>query len=184
MKDRLKLNADYQRLLDADVDQNSRTFIRERLQQAKTFIKSVMSRYDTLQLVGERIVQRQQDFFARGALHMTPMTLADIATELEMHESTISRATAGKYLQSPQGVYELKYFFSSGLERQEGDAISSTAIRALINQLIKEENKRKPLSDAALERQLLDHGYKVARRTVAKYREALGLPASSQRKSL
>ena len=143
-----------------------------------------MSRYDTLLLVARAIVERQQAFFDHGETHMKPMVLQDIADTLEMHESTISRATAGKYLLSPRGVYELKYFFSSAVSNTEGATSSSTAIRSLIKQLIDNESKLKPLSDNKIAKELEQQGHIVARRTVAKYRESMHIAPSSQRKSL
>ena len=183
---RLKLNKEYQVLLKQKIDAQSADFIRAKHQQAKAFIKGIMSRYDTLLLVAQQILSKQKAFFDHGKLHLVGMTLSDIAGELDMHESTISRATSGKYLQSPAGVFELKYFFSSTLTSNSNDGsatVSSTVIRTLIQRWIDQEDKRKPLSDSKLEALLLAQGHKVARRTVAKYRESLSILSSSQRKS-
>jgi len=159
-------------------------YIDEHTAQAKVFIKGLMSRYDTLLLVGKTIVERQQGFFLDGEQSMQAMILQDIASALDLHESTISRATAGKYLLCPSGVYELKYFFSSALSNKEGTSSSSTAIRSLIKKMVDAESKTKPLSDNKIAKQLEEMGHIVARRTVAKYRESLDIAPSSRRKSL
>lgn len=184
---KLRLNKTYSDMLSknskAKLDDESSEFIQKNILEAKMFIKGLMSRYDTLLLVSEAIVERQQDFFEHGEQAMKPMILQDIAETLEMHESTISRATSGKYLLSPRGVTELKYFFSSALSNTEGEASSSTAIRSLIKVLVDDENKIKPLSDSKIAKELEAQGHIVARRTVAKYRESMHIAPSSQRKS-
>ena len=181
---KLRINETYSQLLKSNIDKQGSDFIQHNLLEAKTFIKSLMSRYDTLLLVGQAIVERQQAFFEHGAEHMQPMILQDIANELEMHESTISRATAGKYLLSPRGVVELKYFFSSAISNTDGATSSSTAIRSLIKKMVDSESKKKPLSDSKIAKELEQQGHIVARRTVAKYRESMQIAPSSQRKSL
>jgi len=181
---KLRINETYSQLLKSNIDQQGSEFIQHNLIEAKTFIKSLMSRYDTLILVGQAIVERQQAFFEHGPEHMQPMILQDIANELEMHESTISRATAGKYLLSPRGVFELKYFFSSAVSNTDGATSSSTAIRSLIKKMVDSESKKKPLSDSKIAKELEQQGHIVARRTVAKYRESMQIAPSSQRKSL
>ena len=174
----------YSNLLKSNIDKQGSDYIQQNLLEAKTFIKSLMSRYDTLLLVGQAIVERQQPFFEHGAEHMQPMVLQDIANELEMHESTISRATSGKYLLSPRGIVELKYFFSSAISNTDGATSSSTAIRSLIKKMVASESKKKPLSDNKIAQELELQGHIVARRTVAKYRESMQIAPSSQRKSL
>ncbi len=183
---KLRVNKTYAELLSssAKLDEQSNEFIQHNLAEAKNFIKGLMSRYDTLLLVAQAIVERQQAFFEQGETGMQPMVLNDIATELEMHESTISRATAGKYLHSPRGVFELKYFFSSAVSTSDGATSSSTAIRSLIKQMVDAESKAKPLSDSKIAKELEQQGHIVARRTVAKYRESMHIAPSSQRKSL
>ncbi|MBT8114578.1 MAG: RNA polymerase factor sigma-54 [Arenicella sp.] len=181
---KLRVNETYSRMLKSNIDKQGSEFIHQNLQQAKTFIKGLMSRYDTLHLVGQAIVERQQAFFDNGPESMQPMVLQDVAQELNLHESTISRATAGKYLQSPRGVYELKYFFSSALNSVEGATSSSIAIRSLIKKMIDSEPGAKPLSDSKIAQELEKLGHIVARRTVAKYRESMHIASSSQRKSL
>jgi len=181
---KLRVNDTYADLLKSNIDQQGSDYIQQNLLEAKTFIKGLMSRYDTLFLVAQAIVERQQGFFEHGEQHMQPMVLQDIANQLEMHESTISRATAGKYLLSPGGVVELKYFFSSALSNTDGAVSSSTAIRSLIKQMVDSESKKKPLSDSKIAKELEQQGHIVARRTVAKYRESMHIAPSSQRKSL
>ena len=159
-------------------------FIRSHLQEAKWFIKSIESRNETLLKVANCIVTQQQAFFEHGDEAMKPMVLNDVAEMVEMHESTISRVTTQKYMHTPRGIYELKYFFSSHVSTENGGECSSTAIRALIKKLIAAENQAKPLSDSKIADILADQGIKVARRTIAKYRESLSIPPSNQRKCL
>ena len=183
---KLRVNDTYSELLNssAKLDKESNEFIQHNLTEAKNFIKGLMSRYDTLLLVSQAILERQQAFFEQGETAMQPMVLNDIASALEMHESTISRATAGKYLHSPRGVFELKYFFSSAVSTSDGATSSSTAIRSLIKTMVDAESKAKPLSDNKIAKELEQQGHIVARRTVAKYRESMNIAPSSQRKSL
>jgi RNA polymerase sigma-54 factor len=159
-------------------------FIRSNLQEAKWFIKSLESRNDTLLKVSNCIVQRQQGFLEHGAEAMRPMVLNDIAEAVDMHESTISRVTTNKYMHTPRGIFELKYFFSSHVSTENGGECSSTAIRSLIKKLILAEIPAKPLSDSKMATLLAEQGINVARRTIAKYRESLSIPPSNQRKSL
>ena len=163
---------------------NDGQFIRSNLQEAKWFIKSLDSRNDTLLKVSNCIVQRQQGFLEHGEEAMRPMVLNDIAEAVDMHESTISRVTTQKYMHTPRGIFELKYFFSSHVSTENGGECSSTAIRALIKKLIAAEIPAKPLSDSKMAELLADQGINVARRTIAKYRESLLIPPSNQRKSL
>ena len=185
---KLRVNKTYSDMLnksaEVELDEESSDFIQKNMLEAKMFIKGLMSRYDTLLLVSEVIVERQQGFFEHGEQAMQPMVLQNIAETLEMHESTISRATSGKYLLSPRGVTELKFFFSSALSTTDGAASSSTAIRSLIKEMVEGENKAKPLSDNKIAKELEVQGHIVARRTVAKYRESMHIAPSSQRKSL
>ena len=157
-------------------------FLRENLQEARWFLRSLESRNDTLLRVSLCIIDMQKDFLEHGPEAMKPMVLADIAERLELHESTISRVTTQKYMDTPQGTYELKYFFSSHVNTAGGGECSSTAIRAMIKKIILTEPEEKPLSDNKLTSVLQDRGIRVARRTVAKYRESLGIPSSSDRK--
>jgi RNA polymerase sigma-54 factor len=154
------------------------------LQEAKWLIKNVQQRFDTILRVSQAIVDRQRAFFDHGEVAMRPLTLREIAETVKLHESTISRVTTQKYLASPRGVYELKYFFGSHVATDTGGAASSTAIRALIKQLVGAEDGKKPLSDARLAEILGEQGIVVARRTVAKYRELLSIPPVNLRKAL
>lgn len=181
---RLQINQHYASMCNNARNDGDSQFIRSNLQDAKWLIKSLESRNDTLLRVSRCIVEQQQAFFEQGEEYMKPMVLADIAQAGEMHESTISRVTTQKYLHSPRGIFELKYFFSSHVNTEGGGEASSTAIRALVKKLIAAENPAKPLSDSKLTSLLSEQGIMVARRTVAKYRESLSIPPSNQRKQL
>ncbi|MBE5204275.1 RNA polymerase factor sigma-54 [Pectobacterium quasiaquaticum] len=181
---RLQINQQYAALGNSARNDSDGQFIRSNLQEARWLIKSLESRNDTLLKVTRCIVEQQQDFFDQGEEFMKPMVLADIAQAVDMHESTISRVTTQKFLHSPRGIFELKYFFSSHVNTDSGGEASSTAIRALVKKLIAAENPVKPLSDSKLTALLSDQGIIVARRTVAKYRESLSIPPSNQRKQL
>ena len=185
---KLRINETYAELLKSSnksqLDKQGSDYIQDNLNQAKAFIKGLMGRYDTLLLVAQSIIERQQGFFENGDEEMQPLTLADIAESLELHESTISRATAGKYLLSARGVFELKYFFSTALNTTDGAVSSSTAIRSLIKKMVDAESKTKPLSDSKITKELEQRGHIIARRTVAKYRESMHIAPSNQRKSL
>ncbi|EEW4033908.1 RNA polymerase factor sigma-54 [Escherichia coli] len=181
---RLQINQHYASMCNNARNDGDSQFIRSNLQDAKWLIKSLESRNDTLLRVSRCIVEQQRAFFEQGEEYMKPMVLADIAQAVEMHESTISRVTTQKYLHSPRGIFELKYFFSSHVNTEGGGEASSTAIRALVKKLIAAENPAKPLSDSKLTSLLSEQGIMVARRTVAKYRESLSIPPSNQRKQL
>ncbi|MEL8466674.1 RNA polymerase factor sigma-54 [Escherichia coli] len=181
---RLQINQHYASMCNNARNDGDSQFIRSNLQDAKWLIKSLESCNDTLLRVSRCIVEQQQAFFEQGEEYMKPMVLADIAQAVEMHESTISRVTTQKYLHSPRGIFELKYFFSSHVNTEGGGEASSTAIRALVKKLIAAENPAKPLSDSKLTSLLSEQGIMVARRTVAKYRESLSIPPSNQRKQL
>jgi RNA polymerase sigma-54 factor len=147
-------------------------------------LKSLQTRHDTLLKVATKIIEVQKDFLELGPEAMKPLILADIAEQVDLHESTISRVTNRKYLATPRGLYELKYFFSSHVGTASGGEVSSTAIRALIRKVTAEENPRKPLSDSKIAAILSEQNINVARRTVAKYRESLSIPPSNERKQL
>lgn len=181
---KLSVNQQYASMIKTMKTSDDSQFMRSNLQEAKWFIKSLESRNDTLLKVSNCIVQRQQGFFEHGPEAMRPMVLNDIAEAVEMHESTISRVTTQKYMHTPRGIFELKYFFSSHVSTENGGECSSTAIRALIKKLIAAETPAKPLSDSKMAELLADQGINVARRTIAKYRESLSIPPSNQRKSL
>jgi RNA polymerase sigma-54 factor len=158
--------------------------LQQRLQEARWFIKNIQQRFDTILRVANAIVDRQKSFFVHGELAMRPLVLREIADELGLHESTISRVTTAKYMSTPYGTYELKYFFGSGLGTESGSSASSTAVRALIKQFVGAENAKKPLSDSQLSDMLKEQGIECARRTVAKYRETLKIAPANLRKTL
>lgn len=181
---KVRINETYASMARHARNSSDSQFIRSHLQEAKWFIKSLESRNETLLKVANCIVQQQQDFFEYGEEAMKPMVLNDVAEEVEMHESTISRVTTQKFMHTPRGIFELKYFFSSHVNTDSGGECSSTAIRALIKKLVAAENPAKPLSDSKIADLLTEQGIMVARRTIAKYRESLSIPPSSQRKRL
>jgi RNA polymerase sigma-54 factor len=155
-----------------------------RLQEARWFVKNILQRFDTIQRVSQAIVERQKSFFTHGAIAMKPLVLREIADELGLHESTISRVTTAKYMATPFGTFELKYFFGSSLGTDAGGTASSTAVRALIRQIVAAEDPAKPLSDSQISQMLDEQGIHVARRTVAKYREALKIAPTQLRKAM
>lgn len=165
-------------------DSASYAALQQRLQEARWFIKNIQQRFDTILRVSNAIVERQKSFFMHGDLAMRPLVLREIADELGLHESTISRVTTAKYMATPFGTFELKYFFGSGLGTESGGNASSTAVRALIKQFVAAENPKKPLSDNQLADMLKEQGIECARRTVAKYREALKIAPTNLRKAL
>jgi len=181
---KLKINTVYEgHLKNAGRGQDT-SYLRNSLQEARWFLKSLQSRSDTLQRVGEAIVKRQRLFLDYGDEGMKPMVLRDIADELEMHESTISRVTTNKFMHTPRGVYEFKFFFSSHVSTADGGECSATAIRSMVKKLIENENPKKPMSDNKISSLLVKEGINVARRTVAKYRESMLIPPSNERKRL
>jgi RNA polymerase sigma-54 factor len=155
-----------------------------RLQEARWFVKNILQRFDTIQRVSQAIVERQKSFFTHGEIAMRPLVLREIADELGLHESTISRVTTAKYMATPFGTFELKYFFGSSLNTDAGGNASSTAVRALIKQFVSAEDTKKPLSDSQISLMLEEQGIQVARRTVAKYREALRIAPANLRKAI
>jgi RNA polymerase sigma-54 factor len=181
---RLRINDTYASLIRRADNSTDNVYLKDHLQEARWFIKSLQSRNETLLKVASKIVERQRGFLEYGPEAMKPLVLADIAEAIGMHESTISRVTNRKYMHTPRGIFELKYFFSSHVSTQAGGEVSSTAIRAIIRKLTAEENPRKPLSDQKIAAILAEQNIVVARRTVAKYRESLAIPPSSERKRL
>ncbi|MCG6936262.1 MAG: RNA polymerase factor sigma-54 [Proteobacteria bacterium] len=181
---RLRVNPHYASLVKQTQSNADNTFLKNHLQEARWFIKSLMSRNETLLKVASSIVERQREFLEHGEEAMKALVLHDIAEAVDMHESTISRVTNKKYMHTPRGIFELKYFFSSHVSTSNGGECSATAIRALMKKLIAAENPRKPLSDSKLATILSDQGINVARRTIAKYRESLSIPPSNERKRL
>ena len=181
---RLGINREYEKLIRRGNDSAENKYLQDKLQEARWFIKSLSSRNETLLKVARAIVDRQRAFFEHGPEAMKPLVLHDIAEIVGMHESTISRVTTSKYMLTPGGIFELKYFFSSHVATADGGTCSATAIRSLIKKLVEAEKSEKPISDSTIAEILASQGIHVARRTVAKYREALNIPPSSQRKSL
>lgn len=180
----LKINTSYASMIRRADNSSDNTSLKNHLQEARWFIKSLQSRSETLLRVASCIVEKQRAFLEYGEEAMKPMVLHDVAELLGLHESTISRVTTRKYMHTPRGIYELKYFFSSHVNTDQGGACSSIAIRALIKKLISEESHKKPLSDSKIAKTLSSRGIQVARRTVAKYREAMSIPPSNERKRL
>ncbi|MFV2060179.1 MAG: RNA polymerase factor sigma-54 [Gammaproteobacteria bacterium] len=180
----LRINSHYAGLIKSVKSSADSSTLKDHLQEAKWFIKSLSSRNDTLLKVANSIVKHQRAFLDYGEEAMKALVLHDIAEEVEMHESTISRVTTKKYIHTPRGIFELKYFFSSHVSTTNGGECSATAIRALIKKLVLSENRKKPLSDNKLAEILSDQGIKIARRTIAKYRESLTIPPSNERKRL
>jgi len=181
---KLRVNSFYANMIRRADQSDDNQYLRNQMLEAKNFIKSIDERHKTLLKVATCIVEHQKAFLEIGAEGMKPLVLRDIAEEVELHESTVSRVTTNKYMLTPRGLFELKYFFSSHVGTTSGGEASSTAIRAKIKKLISEENIRKPLSDNAIANMLKEEGIDVARRTVAKYRESLHIPSSSERKVL
>ncbi len=181
---RLRVNSQYANLIKRSDNSEQNVYLKDHLQEARWFIKSLQSRNDTLVRVAKAIVERQQAFLEYGDEAMQPMILRDIAEQLEMHESTISRVTTHKYMHTPRGILEFKFFFSSHVSTADGGECSATAIRAIIKKFVAAETPTKPLSDKKITNLLELQGINVARRTVAKYREALNIPPSNERKRL
>lgn len=180
----LRINRAYQALLGQSNGGSEKKYLQNHLQEARWFIKSLDQRDETLLKVAKSIIERQREFFEHGEQAMRPMVLHDIASALDLHESTISRATTQKYMLTPRGIFELKYFFSSHVSTADGGTCSSTVIRELIKQFVDSESPTKPISDSQIAKLLGQQGINVARRTIAKYRENMNIPASSQRKAI
>ncbi|OOZ40877.1 RNA polymerase factor sigma-54 [Solemya pervernicosa gill symbiont] len=178
------INNSYAALVRRGDSSADNTYLKNHLQEARWFLKSLMSRNETLLKVATCIVERQRAFLEYGDEAMKPLVLRDVAETVEMHESTISRVTTQKYMHTPRGIFEFKYFFSSQVSTSDGSGASATAIRAMLKKMVADENQAKPLSDSKLAEILTEQGINVARRTVAKYREALSIPPSNERKRL
>lgn len=180
---RLKISNFYKNMLKGtDAKDKTHDYIQEKLRSAVWLIKSIHQRQRTIYKVSESIVKHQRDFFEKGPAHLKPMVLRDIATDIGMHESTVSRVTTSKYMHTPQGIYELKYFFNSGIASTDGDALASESVKLKIKDLVSKEDVKNPLSDQKIVELLKADGVQIARRTVAKYREMLKILPSSQRK--
>lgn len=181
---KLRINDTYASMIQRADNSDQNNYLRDNLQEARWFLKSLLSRNETLMKVATKIVEHQRGFLEEGEIAMRPLILSEIAEQVEMHESTISRATTNKYMHTPRGVFELKYFFSSHVRNDDGSEHSSTAIQAIIKRLVAEENPKKPLSDSKIVTLLAAQGITVARRTIAKYRDILHIPPSNERKRL
>ena len=181
---RLRINTRYAGLIRRSDDSADNRTLKSHLQEARWFIRSLLNRGETLLKTATCIVERQKGFLEHGEEAMKPMVLADVAHTIGMHESTISRATTGKYMHTPRGLFELKYFFSSHVHTASGSEASSTAVRAVLRKLIASENPARPLSDRKLKEILSGQGIRIARRTVAKYRDEMAIPSSTERKAL
>lgn len=179
---RLRVNPFYHRLLQAAQTEETRKFLQDKFNAALWLLKAVEQRRTTLHRITEFIVAYQQDFFHRGVKHLRPLRLRDVADALEIHESTVSRAVNGKYVQTPRGMFELRYFFSVNLETRDGCGASSTGVKQQLQELVDQEDKTQPLTDLQLAEKLQQQGIKISRRTVAKYREELGIPSSTMRR--
>ena len=180
---KVRINNFYKEILkNSQYDKNAKNFIKEKLNSATILIRSIESRKSTILKIAQEIVKYQIEFFEYGESHIKPMKIKDIAETLEFHQSTISRGVNGKYMMTPFGIYEFKYFFSSALENYDDTLISSISIKNMIQDTIKSENKKKPLSDEQISKILNNRGINIARRTIAKYREELGILSSSKRK--
>jgi RNA polymerase sigma-54 factor len=180
---RLKISNFYKNVLKGGKSEDkTQDYIQEKLRSAVWLIKSIHQRQRTIYKVAESIVKHQREFFEKGAAHLKPMILRDIANDIGMHESTVSRVTTSKYVHTPQGIYELKYFFNSGISSSDGDALASESVKLKIKDLVAKEDTKNPLSDQKIVELLKLEGIQIARRTVAKYRDMLKILPSSQRK--
>jgi len=180
---KLKINQLYAGILKRNRDSSSQ-YLQSQMQEAKWMIKNIQQRFSTILRVSQAIVDRQRNFLEYGEVAMRPLVLREIADELDLHESTISRVTTNKYMLTPRGIFELKYFFGSSVATDTGGTCSATAIRALIKQLVDQENPKKPYSDNQITDLLAKQGIVVARRTIAKYRESMNIAPASLRKTL
>ena len=180
---KIRISNFYKEILkNSKYDESTKNFIKEKLNSATGLVKSIESRKSTILKIAKEILKNQKDFFEKGEKYIKPMKMKDIAQNLDFHESTISRGVNGKYMLTPFGIYEFKYFFSSALETNYDNLASSVSIKRMIQETIKSENKKKPLSDDQISKILNDRGINIARRTIAKYREELGILSSSKRK--
>jgi len=181
---KLKVNPLYRSMMEGDVKSATKDYVQDKLRSAIWLIRSIHQRQRTLYKTSKTIVKFQQNFFEKGINHLKPMILRDVANEIEMHESTVSRVTTNKYMHTPHGIFELKFFFNSGITTVGGDSIASESIKNKIKGLVSQENPKKPLSDQEIVRLLKDVNIEIARRTVAKYREMMGILPSSKRRQL
>jgi RNA polymerase sigma-54 factor len=180
----LRINQHYRDLVrNSKIERKDKQYLRDKVESAKWLIRNIEQRRQTILRIARAIVEFQEEFLERGVEFIRPLTLQEIADKVGVHEATVSRTTRGKYMQTPQGLFELKYFFSPGLRRDSGEAQSSKSVQSLIKKIVDEENKSKPLSDQKIANMLKQQGLNIARRTVTKYREAMGLLSTSMRKA-
>ena len=179
----LRINDFYKKISkDRAIPKEDRSFVRDKMESAKWLIRNIEQRQQTILRIGVAIMEFQEDFLRHGVKKIRPLTLQEIADTVGVHEATVSRTTRGKYVQTPQGLFELKYFFSPGLKRSSGESQSSKSVQSVIKDIIGQEDKSKPLSDQKIANKLSEQGLTIARRTVTKYREALKIPATTMRK--
>jgi RNA polymerase sigma-54 factor len=181
---RVRINPTYRRILTSDSDGEEREFITKKLKAARWIVQSIENRRRTMVRVMESIVRAQRPFFQKGVSALRPLTLQQIADDVSMHESTVSRVTRGKYVQTPRGTFELKYFFSSGIRTRDGSEVASKAVRDAMKEIISKEDKRKPLSDQKVAEELRRMGFRISRRAVAKYREQMKILPARLRKEI
>lgn len=180
---RLRINSYYQKVLrDIEAGQEAKEFLEKKLNSALWLIKSIEQRRMTIYRIVETVVKMQRAFLDHGLKHLQPMTLNEIAEQVGVHESTVSRATANKYVQTPYGIFELKFFFNSGITKKNGEGLASVSVQKIIKEIVQKEAADKPLSDQKIAEEIQKKGYSISRRTVAKYRDELGIPASNKRK--
>ncbi|MBP8130380.1 MAG: RNA polymerase factor sigma-54 [Candidatus Hydrogenedentes bacterium] len=180
----LRISPDYRKLArDGEMPKETRQYVRDRVESAKWLIRNIEQRQNTILRVAKAIIDVQREFLDKGVEYIKPLTLQEIADKVGIHEATVSRTTRGKYIQTPQGLFELKYFFSPGLRRDSGEEQSSKSIMSLVRKIVDEEDKRKPLSDQKIADMLKEQGLNIARRTVTKYREAMHIPSTTMRKA-
>ena len=179
---KIRINKEYEALTKKITSKKDIEYVKSNLQDAKFFLKALQNRNITILKVGQTIMKKQVNFLDEGEVAMLPLKLKDIAKEIGMHESTVSRCTNKKYIQTPRGVYEMKYFFSSEIQTKFGAMVSSRSIKSLLKEIISKENPQSPLSDIQIAESLLKNGFKIARRTISKYRESLSIPPSNERK--
>ena len=181
----LRISNHYKDLMSqAESSPEVREYIREKIRAGKFLIKSLHQRQTTILNIAKEIVKRQFDFMEKGVSALKPMTMVQVAEVVGVHETTVSRAVSGKYIQTPQGIFEMKYFFTSGIKTSSGVGMSNTSVKDMIDEMVKKEDPSKPLSDEEIVKLLTEKGIQIARRTIAKYRESLQIPPVNLRKSL
>jgi RNA polymerase sigma-54 factor len=181
---RLRISQEYKEMLaERGGNEDLLLYLRDKIRGARVFMRSLQQRQQTLLAIGNQIVERQEDFFRRGAAGLKPLIMAQIADAVGLHVTTISRAVSGKYMETPQGLFEMKYFFTPGFQNSDGNAVSNETVKGAIREMVERESTRSPLSDQDIVTELEERGLKVARRTIAKYREQLGILPSHLRKS-